>query len=119
MKDIVYFLKNNPKYNQVYVDNIRQQPYVFFLWYEKVPLPEFLRTVKYDRTTASSFNTVFSFDRYQFGGWDWIESTPLDGVIYVIEPYKYTGLRRREDFSVLKLVKYPNGSDAFYIVSSY
>ena len=119
MKDIVEFVTNNPKYRKVYVDNIRQQPYIFFLWYERVPLPEFLRTVKYDESGASSFNTVFSFDRYQFGGWDWVESAPLDSVLYVVEPYKYVGLRYKKDFNFVKLIRYPSGAEAFYMVSSY
>ncbi|BCX14755.1 MAG: hypothetical protein KatS3mg088_438 [Patescibacteria group bacterium] len=118
MKHVVDIVRDS-KYKKVYVDIVRQQPYIFFLWYNKVPLPEFLSTVKYDYSSSSSFNTVFSFDKYQFGGWDWVESAPLDNVAYVVEPYKYTGLRRRTDFLNVNLVKYPSGAEAFYVVSVY
>jgi len=37
----------------------------------------------------------------------------------ILEPYKYSGLRYRKDFQVVKLVKNPDGGDAFYLVSTY
>lgn len=119
MKEIVNFVLDKPDYEMVYMDNIRQQPYIFFLWYGKVPLPDFLATVKYEETNSKSFNTVFSFDRYQFGGWDWVNSYPDPKLLYVIEPYKYSGLRWKDSFDVVKLIKYPEGGDAFYLVSGF
>jgi 4-amino-4-deoxy-L-arabinose transferase-like glycosyltransferase len=76
MKQIVEYLIKNPDYVQVYMDKIRQQPYIFFLYYLKVPLPKLLTTVRYDESESKSYNTVLSFDNYQFGGWDIIESYP-------------------------------------------
>jgi 4-amino-4-deoxy-L-arabinose transferase-like glycosyltransferase len=120
MKEIVEFVNSNPKYEKVYMDNIRQQPYIFFLWYGKVPLPEFLSTVKYDESLDKSFNTVFSFGKFQFGNWDWVNSYPEPNVLYIVEPYKYTGLRFRDDFDVVHLVRYPyGGRDAFFLVSGF
>jgi 4-amino-4-deoxy-L-arabinose transferase-like glycosyltransferase len=117
MKDLVLFIQKHPEFNYVYVDKMRQQPYIFFLYYLKVPLPTFLKSVKYDNTQSSSFNTVSSFGRYNFGNWDPIESYPSPDIVYVITPSYYTGLRYFNSFTVRKLVKYPNGLDAFYIVS--
>lgn len=119
MKEIVNFVLSKPEYEKVYMDNIRQQPYIFFLWYGKVPLPNFLESVKYEESDSKSFNTVFSFGRYQFGGWDWVNSYPDLRVLYVLEPYKYSGLRWKDSFDVVKLVKYPGGGDAFYLVSVF
>jgi len=118
MKQVVDYLKKNPDYIQVYMDNIRQQPYIFFLYYLKVPLPKLLATVRYDESQSKSFNTVFSFGDYQFGGWDIVESYPNEKVLYVITPSFYTGLKFINDFEVKDLIKYPNGSDAFYIVGA-
>jgi len=117
MKQIVEYMIENPDYYKVYVDKERHQPYIFFLFYLKYPLPDFLATVKYDKTESKSYNAVLSFDRYQFGGWNWIESYPANGIAYILEPSKYTGLRFMNDFSVAKLIKYPNRENAFYVLA--
>jgi 4-amino-4-deoxy-L-arabinose transferase-like glycosyltransferase len=120
MKQIVTYLKNNPDYVEVYMDKIRQQPYIFFLYYFKTPLPELLGSVKYDQSESKSYNTVVSYGKYRFGGnWNIIDSYPNYGVIYIVTPSYYGGLRYNRDFEVKKLVKYPNGNDAFYIVEGY
>ena len=101
------------------MDKIRQQPYIFFLYYFKTPLPELLQTVKYEETEAKSYNTVRSFNNYQFGGWDPIESYPSDKILYIVTPSYYSGLKYILNFEVKKLIKYPDGSNAFYIVEGY
>lgn len=118
MKDSALFALRHPEYDRVYVDKIRQQPYIFFLYYLKVPLPTLLKTVKYDKTEAKSYNTVSSFGRYNFGNWNPIESYPSADILYIITPSYYSGLRYITNFDVKKLIKYPDGSDAFYLVSS-
>lgn len=119
MKQIVEYVSENPDYYRVYMDKIRQQPYIFFLYYLKTPLPELLSTVKYDESESKSYNTVLSFDRYQFGGWDIIGSYPNNNILYVITPSYYGGLKYLQQFDVKKLIKYPNKNDAFYMVSGY
>lgn len=117
MKQIVEYVKDNPRYIQVYMDKIRQQPYIFFLYYLKTPVPELLETVRYDQSASKSYNTVVSFDKYQFGGnWNIIESYPTPGILYIMTPSFYTGLRYGNRFEVKDLVKYPDGTDAFYII---
>ncbi len=119
MKEIVEFSEKNPYFYRVYVDKIRQQPYIFFLYYLQTPLPELLKTVKYDESESKSFNTVVSFDKYRFGNWDIIDSYPNEGILYAITPSYYTGLRYIQQFDVNKLIKYPNRNDAFYLVSGH
>ncbi|WKZ26003.1 MAG: glycosyltransferase family 39 protein [bacterium] len=116
MKEIVEYTRESPDFYKMYVDNIRQQPYIYFLYYNKVSLPELLKTVKYDQSSSKSFNTVLSFGRYQFGGWNIIESYPNNGILYAVTPSYYTGLRFAPQFDVKRLIKYPDNSDAFYIV---
>ena len=93
MKQIVEYTKEDKNFYKMYVDNIRQQPYIYFLYYQKVSLPELLKTVKYDESNSKSFNTVLSFGKYQFGGWNIINSYPNVGILYAITPSYYTGLR--------------------------
>ncbi len=119
MKEVVAEANSSNDYYKVYMDIIRQQPYIFFLYYGKVPLPKLLKTVKYDQSHYSSFNTVASFDKYQFGGWDVVESYPGYKILYAIEDSKYTGLRHRLEFEVVRQIKFPNGQTAFYLVTGH
>lgn len=117
MKDIVEYVKNHPDYSQVFMTEIRSQPYIFFLYYLKYPLPDYLRYVVVNSGEESKSNTVAYFDKYYFGGWDFVESMPTAGVLYIVTPYQYTGLRHISTFQVKKIVYYPDGSIAFYLVS--
>lgn len=117
MKQAVQYLKEHNGYFQVYVTAERSQPYIFFAYYLKMPLPEYLDTVYLNETKSRSFNLVSFFDKYHFGDWDPIESFPNPGVLYMLTPSEYDGLRHKNTFDVKKLIKYPNGLDAFYLVS--
>lgn len=118
MKQIVEFVNLHPEYDQVYVTDIRSQPYIFFLFYLKTPLPEFLNTMVYNRGEIKKTSVVAYFDKYYFGGWDPIESMPSPGVLYVLSPDQYDGLRQRSDFSVKKVIRFPDGGDDFFLVST-
>lgn len=131
MKQIVEFVKDHEEYSQIFVTDIRSQPYIFFLYYLKYPLPEYLNNVVYNRLDESKkYNTVSYFGGYYlgkegeqkrinvyFGGWDPIESVPDKGILYVISPSQYDGLRHRSSFDVKKIIYYPDGGTAFYLVS--
>ena len=132
MKQAAEYVKSHPEYSQVYVTDIRSQPYIFFLFYLKTPLPEFLNSLVYNRLEESkSFNTVSYFENvyltkegqrkrvsFYFGGWDPIESMPNPGVLYVVSSSQYDGLRHKTEFDVKKLIYYPDGSTAFFIVGA-
>lgn len=117
MKQIVDYIKENPDYSQIFMTEIRSQPYIFFLYYLKYPVPDFLRYSIYNSEKEGSSNTVANFDKYYFGGWDFVESMPYKGVLYIVTPYQYTGLKHKSDFKIKKTVNYPDGSVAFYLVS--
>ena len=118
MKQSVEFVKTHPEYDQVFVTDIRSQPYIFFLFYLKTPLPEYLNTVIYNRSDTESFSTVSTFGKYYFGGWDPVESMPNGGVLYIVTDSQYDGLRHRSEFDVKKIIRYSNGGDAFFLVSA-
>ncbi len=118
MKQIVEFVNSHKEYNQVYMTDIRSQPYIFFLYYLKEPLPDYLDTTIYNNNPENrSFNSVSYFDKYSFGGWDPIESFPRRGILYVVTPSQYDGLRHKLLFGVKEVIYYPNGLSAFYLVS--
>lgn len=118
MKEIVDYVKEHNGYTKVYMTDIRSQPYIFFLYYLKTPLPDFRKTVLYnDAPSSRKFNLVSSFDKFHFGGWDIVESPPEMGTLYIVTNSQYDGLRHKSVFDVKKVIKYPDGGDAFYIVS--
>lgn len=117
MKQIGEYLKEHDGYIQVYMTDARSQPYIFLLYYLQTPLAEFLDTVTYNETQSRPSNLVSFFDKYHFGEWDPIESFPSPGVLYILTPSQYDGLRHKNEFQVKKLIKYPNGLDAYFLVS--
>lgn len=118
MKQIVEYVKEHPEYSQVFMTNERGQPYIFFLYYLNTPLPDFLNTAVYNRGNSKSFSKIDYFGRYYFENWDPIESRPLPGVLYIVTPSQYVGLRHRLFFDVKKQINYPNGQEAFFMVSA-
>jgi len=120
MKEVVNFVQKYPDYSRVYMTDVRSQPYIFFLYYLKYPLPKYLSTVQLNQDERSyKYNTVYSFDKYQFGGWDVVQSMPDPGLVYVVEDSKYGGLAHLKDFARYEKIKFPDGGAAFYIVSKY
>lgn len=120
MKQIVEFVKKNLEYSRVYMTDVRSQPYIFFLYYLRVPPTEFQKNVIYNSDDRNkSYNLVYSFDRYQFGGWDEVQSMPDPNILYIIEEGKYGGLAYKNDFARVEPIKFPNGDIAFYIVGRY
>ena len=119
MKDIANYLKSQKNVGAVYMTDIRQQPYIFLLYHLKTPLPQFLQTVRYNETKSRSYSTVSSFGKYHFlGDMEFAYSYPAYGIYYVLTGSEHTGLFYKKDFEVKKKVLYPNGSDAFYIVTA-
>ena len=118
MKQIVEFVSKYPEYNQVYMTDARSQPYVFFLYYLKTPLPDYLNSMLINNAENKSYNTVVHFEKYYFGGWDPFESYPEKDRLYILTPSQYDGLRYKRLFDVKKVIYYPNGLTAFFLVSA-
>lgn len=117
MKQIVENVKKHPEYTTVYMTDVRSQPYIFFLYYLKTPLPEYRKSVVLNTEEKTyRYNLVSQFDKYHFGGWDERESEPKPGTMYIVEPSKYSGLRHAQAFYTIELVEFPNGDPAFYMV---
>jgi len=117
MKQIVTYIAEHENYSQIFMTDIRHQPYIFFLFYLKTSLPEYLNTVVYNRSEdRKGYNLVSYFDKYFFGGWDVVDSVPNSGVLYILTPSEYDGLRHKNEFNVKKLVQYPNDTAAFCLI---
>lgn len=119
MKEIVYYVKDHPEYSQVYMTDTQAQPYIFFLFYLKTPLPDLLNNVYYADTDESrTYNTISSFGRYHFGGWEPTKSVPSSGVLYILTAAQYDGLEQKSSFNIEKIINYPNGRMAFVLMNS-
>lgn len=116
-KQVVEYIKGQNEYREVFVTTVRSQPYIFFLYYLKMPLPDYLESVIYNNAQDKSSNNVSFFDKYSFGGWNSIENDARKGVLYVLGPSEYDGLRYRSAFDVKKIIYYPNETTAFFLVS--
>lgn len=117
MKQATVFAKDNPQYPFVFVTDVRSQPYIFFLYYLKVPLPEYLNSVTYNKLENKSSNTVANFGKYYFAGWNPVTDMPNREALYILTPSEYDGLFRRSEYNIKKVIYYPNETIAFYIVS--
>lgn len=118
MKQIVEYVKGHSEYNQVFMTDARSQPYIFFLYYLKPDLAGYVRSVYYNNSDSKSYNNVSNFSNFYFGGWDPVESLPNKGVLYIVTPSQYDGLRHKAMLNVKKIIFYPNGLPAFYLVSA-
>ncbi len=118
MKQIVEYVQKHPEYKEVYMTNVRSQPYIFFLFYTKKPLEEYVKEVEYNNSHTRSFNLVSAFDRYIFEYWEPIEVFPQPARLYVVTSSQYDGLRYINDFEIKKIVYFPDGGTAFYLIAA-
>lgn len=116
MKEAVQFSEKN-NYSLVNMTDSFMQPYIFYLFYSKTPLPEFLATVKYNKTQSAPSNLVYSFGKYNFI-WNQYHSMPTPGVLYIIRPSIYDGLYEKSAFDVAKVIKFPNDTDDLYLIEA-
>lgn len=131
MKQIVEYIGKNDQYSQIFMTDIRAQPYIYFLYFLKTPLSEYLQTVIYNNSQNKSSNNISAFSNssfasngeqkktnFYFGGWNTVESSPQEDTLYVLSPSEYDGLRHKSSFEIKKVIYYPNGQTAFLLVSA-
>lgn len=121
MKQIVETIKKqDPESVQsVYMTIDRCQPHIFFLYYLGTDVNSYNKTMIVNEGPKSGCEIINSFEKYNFGTWDFVWSRPIQGVYYVLTPNEYSGLAHINDFTVIEKIQYPDGSDAYFIVTSY
>lgn len=116
MKEAVAYVKSRSDAERVYVTDSRSQPYIFFRFYNPISNLEFGKNIVLDESQWKLSNTVEMYDKYVFGRWDKVNSMPYPKVLYILTSTEYSALLHKNDFEVKKLIHYPDGGDAFYIV---
>lgn len=117
MKQMVDYVSKHDEFTSIFITDSRHQPYIFFLYYLKTPLSDFLNTVMLNNAASKNYNNVAGFDKYYFEG-DLLESIPAKGNLYILNSSEYDGLRYKSSFDIKKVILYPNETVAFYIVAA-
>lgn len=117
MKQIAEYINKHDEITNVFMTDTRSQPYIFFLYNLKIPLPDYLNTVIYNNSISRSYNNVIYFNKYFFGG-ELIESKPEKGNLYILNPSEYDGLRYKSSFDIKEVIHYPNEMVAFYVITA-
>jgi len=105
---VPYLEQEKTNYNQVYVTNKYDQPYILFLFYSKYPPQLIQKEIKLTPPDNFGFSTVLNYDKYHFQkiNWNEIPSKSLvvtSDEIVPIEP--------------IKIINFPNGQPGFKIYS--
>jgi 4-amino-4-deoxy-L-arabinose transferase-like glycosyltransferase len=116
MKEVVEYVKERPDIQRVYVTDTRSQPYIFFRFYNPISNLEFSKSAALDESQWKSSNTFELYDKYVFGRWDKVASMPTPKVLYILTSTEYSALAQKVNFDIKKVVHYPDGGDAFFIV---
>lgn len=98
--------KNN--YNQVYVTNKYDQPYILFLFFSQYPPQKIQSVIKLTPPDNFGFSTVLNFDKYHFQKINWNEIPQNSLVITSDEPIP---------IEPIKIINFPNGQPGFKIYS--
>lgn len=98
--------KNN--YDQVYVTNKYDQPYILFLFFSKYPPEKIQSEIKLTTPDQYGFSTVLNYDKYHFEkiNWDKLPSNSLVVTSDEITPQE-----------PIKIINFPNGQSGFKIYS--
>lgn len=98
--------KNN--YNQVYVTNKYDQPYILFLFYSKYSPQKIQSEIKLTPPDNFGFSTVLTYDKYHFQKINWNDIPPNSLVITSDESVP---------IEPIKVINFPNGQPGFKIYS--
>ena len=105
---VPYLEQEKSKYNQVYITNKYDQPYILFLFYSKYYPTKIQSEIKLTSPDNFVFSTVLNYDKYNFQKIDW-EKIPSGSLVVtsdeitLIEP--------------IKIINFPNGQPGFKIYS--
>lgn len=108
---LVPYLENQKQnYNQIYVTNKYDQPYILFLFFSKYPPSKIQQEIKLTTPDQYGFSTVLNFDKYNFQKIDW-NAIPSGSLVVVSDESVPSGLEPQ------KIINFPNGQPGFKIYS--
>ena len=101
------------QYEQIYVTDKYDQPYILFLFYLRYPPERFQREVVLTPRDKFGFSTVRSFGKFHFEEIDWekVKNAPNALIIG-------TGQEIPDSAEIIKIINFPNGQPAFEIAKT-
>jgi len=98
--------KNN--YDQIYITNKYDQPYILFLFFSKYPPEKIQPEIKLTTPDQYGFSTVLNFDKYNFQKIIWGE-IPSNSLVVTSD--------ENTPIEPQKIINFPNGQSGFKIYS--
>jgi hypothetical protein len=103
---VPYLEEQKENYNQIYVTNKYDQPYILFLFFSKYPPSKIQKEISLTTPDHFGFSTVTSYDKYRFEKIDWQAIAPKSLVVTSDE---------NVPISPFKIINFPNGQAGFKI----
>jgi 4-amino-4-deoxy-L-arabinose transferase-like glycosyltransferase len=103
---VPYIEKEKINYQNVYVTDKYDQPYILFLFYSKYPPQKIQKEIKLTPPDQFGFSTIRQFNKYHFEKIDW-SSIPKNSLV-IASDEKIPALP-------IKIINFPNGQEAFKI----
>jgi len=115
LKEVVTFVKENQDtYDQIFITDTYDQPYILFLFYLNYPPEKFQKNHTLSPRDQFGFSTVRAFDKYHFGSinLDKIKSNKSKSLV-IGTPKEIS-----DNNYLIKTINFPNGQEAFRITES-
>jgi hypothetical protein len=77
---VPYVESQKYKYQNIYITNKYDQPYILFLFFSQYPPTQIQSQIKLTPPDKYGFSTVASYDNYHFGSIDW-NNIPSDSLV--------------------------------------
>lgn len=103
---VPYLEEQKENYDQIYVTNKYDQPYILFLFFSKYPPSKIQKEISLTTPDHFGFSTVTSYDKYRFEKIDWQTIAPKSLVVTSDESVP---------ISPFKIINFPNGQAGFKI----
>ena len=95
------------KYDQIYITNKYDQPYILFLFFSKYSPIQIQSQIQLTTPDQYGFSTVVGYDNYRFGKIDW-EEIPKDSLVIASD-------ETITNQDPQKIIYFSNGQPAFKI----
>ncbi len=103
---VPYLESNKNNYQNIYVTNKYDQPYILFLFFSKYPPQNIQSQIKLTQPDKYGFSTVLGYDNYHFGKIDW-NQIPDNSLVVASDE-----VTNQQPF---KTIYFSNGQPAFKI----
>ena len=106
---VPYLESQKSNYDQIYVTNKYDQPYILFLFFSKYPPQKIQSEIKLTPPDKFGFSTVLTYDKYHFQKINWDDIPPKSLIVTSDEAISIA--------DPIKIINFPNNQPGFKIYS--